>query len=31
MMTPEKEHEHGFNFLRKSAIDQHINTRMTMK
>ncbi len=27
MMTPEKEHEHGFNFLRKSAIDQHINTR----
>lgn len=28
MMTPEKEHEHGFNFLRKSAIDQHINTRM---
>jgi len=28
MMTPEKEHEHGFNFLRRSAIDQHINTRM---
>ncbi|MBK9706111.1 MAG: cyanophycinase [Acidobacteria bacterium] len=28
MMTPEKEHEHGFNFLRKTAIDQHINTRM---
>lgn len=28
MMTPEKEHERGFNFLRKSAIDQHINTRM---
>ena len=28
MMTPEKEHEHGFNFLRKSAIDQHINTRL---
>ena len=28
MMTPEPEHEHGFNFLRKSAIDQHINTRM---
>jgi cyanophycinase len=27
MMTPEPEHEHGFNFLRKSAIDQHINTR----
>lgn len=28
MMTPEKEHEHGFNFLRRSAIDQHINTRL---
>src|SRR5258708_7151912 len=28
MMTPEKEHEHGFNFLRHSAIDQHINTRL---
>ena len=28
MMTPEKEHEHGFNFLRRAAIDQHINTRM---
>jgi len=28
MMTPEPEHEHGFNFLRKSAIDQHINTRL---
>ena len=27
MMTPEPEHEHGFAFLRKSAIDQHINTR----
>ena len=27
MMTPEKEHEHGFAFLRRSAIDQHINTR----
>jgi cyanophycinase len=27
MMTPEPEHEHGFKFLRKSAIDQHINTR----
>jgi cyanophycinase len=28
MMTSEKDHQHGFNFLRKSAIDQHINTRM---
>jgi cyanophycinase len=28
VMTPEKEHERGFNFLRRSAIDQHINTRM---
>lgn len=28
MMTPEREHEHGFAFLRKSAIDQHINARM---
>jgi cyanophycinase len=28
MMTTEKEHERGFNFLRKTAIDQHINTRM---
>ena len=28
IMTPEKEHERGFNFLRKTAIDQHINTRM---
>ncbi len=28
MMTPEPEHEHGFKFLRKSAIDQHINTRL---
>jgi cyanophycinase len=28
MMTAEKEHEHAFAFLRKSAIDQHINTRM---
>jgi cyanophycinase len=28
MMTPEKEHEHGFAFLRRSAIDQHINTRL---
>jgi cyanophycinase len=27
MMTPEPEHERGFNFLRRSAIDQHINTR----
>ena len=27
VMTPEKEHEHGFAFLRKVAIDQHINTR----
>lgn len=27
MMTPEPEHEAGFSFLRRSAIDQHINTR----
>lgn len=27
VMTPEKEHEHGFAFLRRVAIDQHINTR----
>jgi cyanophycinase len=27
VMTPEREHEHGFAFLRKVAIDQHINTR----
>jgi len=27
MMTPEKEHENGFAFLRKTAIDQHINAR----
>lgn len=27
MMTPESEHERGFRFLRRSAIDQHINTR----
>jgi cyanophycinase len=27
VMTPEPEHEHGFGFLRKTAIDQHINTR----
>ena len=26
-MTPEPEHEHGFAFLRRVAIDQHINTR----
>jgi cyanophycinase len=26
-MTPEPEHERGFKFLRKVAIDQHINTR----
>jgi cyanophycinase len=26
MMTPEPEHERGFAFLRKTAIDQHINT-----
>jgi cyanophycinase len=26
-MTPEPQHEHGFSFLRKAAIDQHINTR----
>ena len=30
MMTPEKEHEHGFAFLRKSAIDQHTH-RMRYK
>jgi cyanophycinase len=28
VMTPEPEHEHGFAFLRKVAIDQHINARM---
>lgn len=28
VMTPEPEHEHGFAFLRKVAIDQHINTRL---
>jgi cyanophycinase len=28
VMTPEKEHERGFQFVRKTAIDQHINTRM---
>jgi len=27
VMTPEPEHEHGFGFLRRVAIDQHINTR----
>jgi cyanophycinase len=27
MVAPEPEHLHGFAFLRKSAIDQHINTR----
>ncbi|HSZ57917.1 MAG TPA: cyanophycinase [Tepidisphaeraceae bacterium] len=28
MMTAEANHQHGFAFLRRSAIDQHINTRM---
>jgi cyanophycinase len=28
MMTAEPTHQHGFAFLRKSAIDQHINTRL---
>ncbi len=27
MMTPEPNHERAFNFLRHTAIDQHINTR----
>ena len=27
MMTPEPNHERAFKFLRRSAIDQHINTR----
>jgi cyanophycinase len=27
VMAPEPEHQHGFAFLRKTAIDQHINTR----
>jgi len=27
VMTAEKEHQHGFAFLRRVAIDQHINTR----
>jgi cyanophycinase len=28
MMTAEPNHQNGFGFLRKSAIDQHINARM---
>jgi cyanophycinase len=28
VMTEEPNHQHGFGFLRKSAIDQHINARM---
>ena len=28
MMTKEPDHQHGFEFLRRSAIDQHINTRL---
>lgn len=28
MMTDEPNHQNGFGFLRKSAIDQHINARM---
>lgn len=28
VMTSEPEHQAGFGFLRRSAIDQHINTRM---
>jgi cyanophycinase len=28
MMTEEPNHQNGFGFLRKSAIDQHINARM---
>ena len=28
VMPTEPEHQHGFAFLRRSAIDQHINTRM---
>src|ERR1043165_4538322 len=28
VMTNEASHQHGFAFLRKSAIDQHINTRL---
>ena len=27
MMTAEANHQHGFGFLRKSAVDQHINAR----
>jgi cyanophycinase len=27
VMAPEPEHQHGFAFLRHSAIDQHVNTR----
>jgi len=27
MMAPEPEHQDAFNFLRKSAIDQHVDTR----
>jgi cyanophycinase len=27
VMPPEPEHQHGFGFLRHTAIDQHINTR----
>ncbi len=27
MMAPEPEHQHGFAFLRRSAIDQHVDTR----
>jgi cyanophycinase len=28
VMTPEPNHQKGFDFLRRSAIDQHINTRL---
>lgn len=28
VMTKEANHQHGFAFLRRSAIDQHINTRL---
>jgi cyanophycinase len=28
VMAPDPEHQHGFAFLRRSAIDQHINTRL---
>lgn len=27
VMAPEPEHQHGFGFLRRTAIDQHVNTR----